>query len=136
MYGEVGYHGATTRRISVEAGVNEITLFRHFGSKDALLRDAIDHAAQGGNPAPLPSSPSDPFLELTAWARAYLADLRARSSLIRACMSETEGRPDVIPFENSPPARAAKALRDYLLQLRTSGMTDCHIRRGRAPRRC
>ena len=103
--------------------MNEITLFRHFGSKDALLRDAICHAAQGGNPAPLPSSPSDPFLELTAWARAYLADLRARSSLIRACMSETEGRPDVIPFENSPPARAAKALRDYLLQLRTSGMT-------------
>ena len=49
VYGEVGYHGATTRRISVEAGVNEITLFRHFGSKDALLRDAIDHAAQGGN---------------------------------------------------------------------------------------
>ncbi len=41
VYAEGGYHGATTRRIASAAGVNEITLFRHFGSKDALLREAL-----------------------------------------------------------------------------------------------
>lgn len=122
VYGEVGYHGATTRRIAIEAGVNEITLFRHFGSKDALLRQAIYRAGHGDVAANLPDAPSDPFLELTAWARAHLADLRARSSLIRACMGETRGRPDVVPFEDSPPARSAKSLRRYLLQLRTAGI--------------
>jgi AcrR family transcriptional regulator len=124
VYGELGYHGATTRRIAVEAGVNEITLFRHFGSKDALLREAISRAGRAGDAFSLPDSPSNPFDELTSWARAYLADLRARSSLLRACMGETVGRPQVIPFENSPPARAAKLLRRYLSQLREAGMAS------------
>ena len=44
LYAEAGYRGATTRRIAVKAGVNEITLFRHFGSKDALIREAITRA--------------------------------------------------------------------------------------------
>jgi AcrR family transcriptional regulator len=121
VYGEVGYHGATTRRIAVEAGVNEITLFRHFGSKDALLREAISQSGWGDDAARLPDPPSDPFLEVTAWARAHLAGLRARSALIRTCMGEARGRPDVVTFENSPPARAARSLRRYLVQLRTAG---------------
>ena len=33
VYAETGFRGATTRRIAERAGVNEITLFRHFGSK-------------------------------------------------------------------------------------------------------
>jgi AcrR family transcriptional regulator len=41
VYAEGGYHGATTRRIAAAAGVNEITLFRHFGSKDVRLREAL-----------------------------------------------------------------------------------------------
>ena len=40
VYADSGYHGATTRRIAAAAGVNEITIFRHFGSKDVLLREA------------------------------------------------------------------------------------------------
>ena len=124
VYGQAGYHGATTRRIALEAGVNEITLFRHFGSKDALLREAISPAAWAGDSANLPDPPADPFAELTTWATAHLADLRARSSLIRMCMGETKGRPGVIPFENSPPARAAKGLRRYLLQLRAAGIAE------------
>src|SRR6478752_2056902 len=33
-----GLHGATTRGIADEAGVNEVTLFRLFGTKDGLLQ--------------------------------------------------------------------------------------------------
>ena len=33
VFAEVGSRGATTRRIAQEAGVNEVTLFRHFQSK-------------------------------------------------------------------------------------------------------
>jgi AcrR family transcriptional regulator len=44
LYAETGYRGTTTRRIALQAGVNEITLFRHFGSKEALMREAIARA--------------------------------------------------------------------------------------------
>ena len=41
VYGEYGFRGATTRRIADEAGVNEITIFRQFGSKESLINEAI-----------------------------------------------------------------------------------------------
>lgn len=42
LIGEHGLHGATTRAIADEAGVNEVTLFRKFGSKAGLVRAAIE----------------------------------------------------------------------------------------------
>lgn len=44
---ERGMRGATTRRISERAGVNEVTLFRHFGSKSTLVAEALRHAVGG-----------------------------------------------------------------------------------------
>ena len=41
VYALHGWRGATTRRIADEAGVNEVTIFRQFGSKDALLDIAM-----------------------------------------------------------------------------------------------
>ena len=60
VYAETGYRGATTRRIAQVAGVNEVTLFRHFGSKDALIREALTHAEPGVDGARLPDDPIDP----------------------------------------------------------------------------
>ena len=39
VYAHHGYRGATTRLIANEAGVNEVTLFRTFGSKDSLFEE-------------------------------------------------------------------------------------------------
>ncbi|HEC98257.1 MAG TPA: TetR/AcrR family transcriptional regulator [Nitrospirae bacterium] len=37
-----GYLGATTREIAREAGVTELTLFRHFGSKERLFEEVLN----------------------------------------------------------------------------------------------
>jgi len=42
LFGQVGYAEATTRRIAKAAGVNEVTLFRHFGSKKGLLLACVE----------------------------------------------------------------------------------------------
>lgn len=117
VYAEGGYHGATTRRIASAAGVNEITLFRHFGSKEVLLREALSRCA-GEVAAPLPEEPGDPVRELTEWSRSHLRDLRARAPLIRTCLSEFVERPDLVTPEISCPVRAVRALAGYLERLK------------------
>ena len=117
VYAEGGYHGATTRRIASAAGVNEITLFRHFGSKDVLLREALARC-QGEGEMPLPEEPADPLRELTEWCRSHLHDLQARAPLIRTCLSEFAERPGLVAPEISCPVRAASALTRYLERLK------------------
>ena len=43
LFSEQGYYSTTTRQISQEAGVNEITLFRHFGTKEKLFQETTEH---------------------------------------------------------------------------------------------
>lgn len=37
-----GYKGTTTKTIAQESGVNELTIFRHFGTKEGILRAIVD----------------------------------------------------------------------------------------------
>jgi AcrR family transcriptional regulator len=127
LYSEAGYRGATTRRIAMQAGVNEITLFRHFGNKDALMREAIARAGTSPLGQMLPDRPSDPFREVREWARAHIGELRARRSLIRTCMGEIEEHPGIFSTEDSPPAVAAKSLTHYLRRLRQAGLAKAQF---------
>jgi AcrR family transcriptional regulator len=128
VYAEVGYRGATTRRIALQAGVNEITLFRHFGSKEALLQEAIDRAGSALLGNALPETPSDPLEELTEWARSHIAALRQRRSLIRTCMGEIEEHPGLVSSSlESPPAQSARMLVAYLRRLRELEMATAEF---------
>jgi AcrR family transcriptional regulator len=122
VYAETGYRGATTRRIATAAGVNEITLFRHFGSKDALIHEAIMRAGASDVPEMLPDLPRDPARELREWARTHITELRARRSLIRTCMGEIAEHPGIFSSEKSSPSLAARALSRYLKRLRDVGL--------------
>jgi AcrR family transcriptional regulator len=117
VYAEAGYRGATTRRIAAAAGVNEVTLFRQFGSKDALMREAIAQRRQGPV-TPLPEEPEQPLREVTDFARAHLEQMRERRSLIRTCMGEFEEHPEIVAPVDSPVIGAAEELAEYLRRLR------------------
>jgi AcrR family transcriptional regulator len=121
VYSESGYHGATTRRIAAAAGVNEITLFRHFGSKDALLREALGRCQAEGF-VPLPEDPHDPLQELTDWSRSHLQHLHQRAALIRTCLGEFAERPDLVSPEISCPVQSARTLAAYLERLKERGL--------------
>jgi len=126
VYAEAGYRGATTRRIALAAGVNEITLFRHFGSKDALLREALTRTDNRPE-AELPEEPRDPAAELLAWAGSHITDMRGRQALIRTCMGEFAEHPGLFVPENSGPVRAARSLAQYLRRLRQRGLTQAEF---------
>ncbi len=122
VYAEVGFRGATTRRIALEAGVNEITLFRQFGSKSALLHEAV-HAAGLFPTAPeLPAEPGDPRADLMAWAVAHYDDLVTKRSLIRTCFGECEEHPDILPPADNSARRSTDNLGRYLGVLQARGL--------------
>lgn len=122
-YSKYGFRGATTRRIAEIAGVNEVTLFRRFGSKDALLGEALRALSPPEQAAPLPSEPRDLGLELTAWSESQLAHLRDNRSMIRTCMGEIEERPELTRRAAAGPQRAFLELCRYLERVREAGMS-------------
>lgn len=123
LYCEAGFRGTTTRRIATEAGVNEVTVFRHFGSKEAVLREAIGRQWGGEGCSPIPlESRGDPLGELRGWAQEMTEGLRRMAPLIRTRLGEFEEHPEIVPPNGSPPAQAAGVLAAYLQQLRDAGL--------------
>lgn len=49
LFGRNGYTGTTTAAIAREAGVAEVTLFRHFGGKEKLFAEALEHIQNRGS---------------------------------------------------------------------------------------
>src|SRR5215204_2309682 len=88
VFSQHGFRGSTTRRIADAASVNEVTIFRYFGSKEALLQEAIKGSEGSAFTSPLPPEPLDPVEELTKWCSAVIDHLRARGPMMRKCMSE------------------------------------------------
>lgn len=121
VYAETGYRGATTRRIAQEAGVNEITLFRHFGSKTTLIIEAVRQANLRSNCPQVPATPAQPVTEIRAWVRAELAHLTQLRSIIRTSLGEVEERPEIIPLIGEQPREVILALSAYIEQLQQDG---------------
>jgi AcrR family transcriptional regulator len=93
VYAEAGFRGATTRRIAEVAGVNEVTLFRLFGSKANLIDEVIRSCRQGEQ-IPLAEQPADPETELTAWAAASHAFMVERRGMLRSAVAELHEHPE------------------------------------------
>ena len=106
VFAQHGFRGSTTRRIADAAGVNEITIFRQFGSKEALMREAMQHMTQSAGLAALPEVAVDPEIELTAWSESFIQHLRLRNSSIRKTMGEIEERPEMSECASYVPRQA------------------------------
>ena len=97
VFAESGFRGATTRRIAEAAGVNEVTLFRQFKSKSALINEVAALYARQRSEEALPVGPENPLRELAEWCEAHLTILRNSRSMIRKCMAEVDELPLVEP---------------------------------------
>ncbi|HET7631661.1 MAG TPA: TetR/AcrR family transcriptional regulator [Gemmatimonadaceae bacterium] len=122
VYALHGYRGSTTRLIANEAGVNEVTLFRTFGSKDSLLEALARGHADAAEVPELPAIPKHPERELSDWCRSVLAYLTQHRSFLRKSMSEMEEHPVVAESACTGPNCAGQALARYVRALTEHGL--------------
>jgi len=90
VFARDGLEGATTRAISREAGVNEVTLFRHFGTKEHLIEAVVGSAFGKASRRPAESHAAKRSLraDLAAFARSYEELLLENLPLIRTIVGE------------------------------------------------
>lgn len=86
-FARCGLQGATTRQIALEAHVNEVTLFRHFQSKEKLIANVLQHTFHGQDH---PASEATPDLRagLLRFARRYDELLTGNILLVRTLLGE------------------------------------------------
>lgn len=95
LLAERGYKGATTREIARRAGVNEVTLFRRFGSKEALLRAALSRFIPAGFLDRLPEEDAPLKEGLEQLLEAYLDLLKAHQALLPKLLAELLRYPEL-----------------------------------------
>lgn len=91
---ERGYVGATTKLIAQEADIGEITLFRRFGNKDTLIKEAVRREAGkfGGDEAFYTGDLEADLVRVTSF---YHRLLQARVLFILTYMTEVTRQPEL-----------------------------------------
>jgi len=87
LFCERGFGGTTTRQIADRAGVNEVTLFRRFGSKAGLMEAAITDALANA-PFGQVLATEDVAADLTKVVREYLRTYEKHGGLALTLFSQ------------------------------------------------
>lgn len=124
VYAQYGFRGATTRLIATEADVNEVTIFRIFGSKAALFQEMLQSQVAATAVPMLSADVSDPARELTRWCATMLEYLRGHAPLIRKTIAEAQERPDAACAACEGSNSAGDSLVVYVEHLQEAGVAD------------
>lgn len=89
-----GFRGATTREIAAAADVNEVTLFRHFGSKEKLIAALVQRSVEAQVHAWEQTEPGESLeANLRQFAKCFHRLLYEQEPLIRALLGEIHQYP-------------------------------------------
>src|SRR5580700_1501135 len=98
VFSRDGFQGATTREIAREAGVNEVTLFRHFNSREQLLRATLEYGCEAFDALVEPERICRG--ELLGGLEGYIRDIysvvKQREAIVRAFIGEARLLPESI----------------------------------------
>ncbi|UFJ40231.1 TetR/AcrR family transcriptional regulator [Brevibacillus humidisoli] len=123
LMAQKGYVGATTRLIASAAGVNEVTIFRHFGSKEGIL-DAMVAEMEAAFPVlqqSLAQSYTDPREMLIRFGRTFFQVLCEQRENLMICLVEVPNRPELVGHFSRLPFAAASGLLAKLEEMHREG---------------
>ncbi len=116
VFASQGYAGATTRGIADAAGMSELTLFRHFGTKRNLFMAMLDQysPAAGLERILADRLTGKPRTDLMFIGRFFLKALTERHTAIVLTLCEAERIPEVREVSRDVPGRLRALLANYL----------------------
>ncbi|WP_214626097.1 TetR/AcrR family transcriptional regulator [Paenibacillus agaridevorans] len=124
LMAEKGYDGTTTKEIAIAAGVNEVTLFRHFGTKEKLLEAAFSRFHYGNEMTRLFNEDLKGYLQedLLTVSRTYHSIMNRNRKLISIALKGSSTLPDSVLQEASRnPTHLKNLLTDYLTAMSSEG---------------
>ncbi len=125
LFSQKGYLGATTKEIAMEAGIAEVTLFRHFQSKEDLFENVITTYSFLPTLKDLLPEVEGMLYEdaLRVIAKRFLETLSSRKDLIQIMHSEMHRYPEKIHMiHNTIIDNVIKTLASYFEELKAKGL--------------
>jgi AcrR family transcriptional regulator len=96
LFGKVGYSQASTRAIAEAAGVNEVTLFRHFGNKKNLLMACIETFNASSFAAKFEAELTGDYSEdILRMADLQIQDTAANFEILRLLLCDARNVPEL-----------------------------------------
>jgi AcrR family transcriptional regulator len=125
LFAQKGHRGATTREIAAAAGVNEVTLFRHFGNKKNLFMAVMSQESplQSVKVALEKQLTGDYRQDLLTLGNQFLATMLVRRKQILMSLCAAEQLPDMREIVNQVPAQLRQILGAYLQRQAACGTT-------------
>lgn len=102
LVAEHGYAGATTKEISNVAKVSEVTLFRKYGSKQQLVKEAISSLINNSELASAVQYTGDIHADLTKFVKAYQDSAVKFGGFITTLFSEMARHPELVDSIEEP----------------------------------
>ena len=114
LFAETGYAGTTTRAIAELAGFNELTLFRHFGSKENLVKAIVDEFGGLAIAKDLESRLSGDYIQdLTLIGNELITVLTERNHIVRMAICEAGRFPEIQQSIAENPRQIQRFLTNY-----------------------
>ena len=115
LFTEKGYAGATTRAIAERAGVNEVTLFRHVGTKENLVKTIMDQFGGMALAGEMALNLSGNLRQdLTTIGAMMLKVMTERGSAMRMAICEAGNFPEFREVAADNPRQLRRMLTRYL----------------------
>jgi AcrR family transcriptional regulator len=129
LFAERGYSATTTRALAQRAGVNEVTIFRLFGSKLGVLmaigeRLAVQGAAQQASAEPLPE---DLHAAVTALAMREVDAASQYGAVAMRLAFDAKSVPEIAALMGEGPSANARAIAAFFAEQQRAGRVRTDI---------
>jgi AcrR family transcriptional regulator len=125
LFSKHGFKGTTTRSIASEAGVNEVTLFRHFGSKERLFFAVVEHETDITDQLEEARvRPGDDMVEdLTTLGENMAINMAGKAKLMKMIMVHVAEDPEMWTWVSHVPMQILGFLTDYFEEAKRRRLT-------------